>query len=104
MWCRLKGASRSEPGAEKTYLPVAVIVGEPNQNIPQRIERFYQSDADGRHWSRLETYAFWIYPDLLSIFTNWDNTWEAARRNLHSRSEVLLGFSRYSESVANGEE
>ncbi|KAL2012022.1 hypothetical protein VTN00DRAFT_4740 [Thermoascus crustaceus] len=63
------------------------------RDVPQRIERLYQSE-DGRRWKRLESCPFWTYADLISIFTDWDSTWEAASKTLHQRSKFLYDNNR----------
>ncbi|KAK4150239.1 hypothetical protein C8A00DRAFT_37158 [Chaetomidium leptoderma] len=98
VWSRLRGASKvAVPGGEREYSPTIILCCEPGTSVPQRIKHFYRSKsgnaAQGSHdrrWQRLESYAFWVYADLFTIFTNWDSTWEAATRNLSSSSQGLF--------------
>ncbi|PMD31721.1 hypothetical protein L207DRAFT_519074 [Hyaloscypha variabilis F] len=99
MWCRLKGTSRLGAGADKSYWPLVVLCSKPGENVPQRIEQYYNSDPEGRRWNRTEACAFWIYLDLLSIFTDWDTTWKAARSNLGHRSKILHETERLTPVV-----
>lgn len=110
-WCSWRGGIPSRP-----ELPIIVVVGRPNFDLPRRLKILYSQDQQ-RRYDRLKKLPHWIYTDLLYEFTKWDDVWESTRDHMKILRDEIYGeraalpileqtraLHRYMETIINQRE
>ena len=84
-WCCWRGGLLTHPN-----VPIIVIVGRQNLDLPNRLTELYSQDQQ-RRYNRLKALPHWIYTDLLFEFTKWDEVWSTTRTRMNVLRDEIYG-------------
>jgi hypothetical protein len=83
IWCCWQNGLKTHP-----KVPIIVIVGRPNFDLPTRLSELYSQDNQ-RRYNRLKALPHRIYTDLFYKFTAWGQVWDTTHAHMKGlRNEI----------------